>query len=68
MKYKVVWSDRYSGEPGEMEFGDVDEAQKEANTQSNRHCAATVLAYDGDESVGSISYSFGRRGETEGDI
>jgi hypothetical protein len=68
MRYTVVWSDRYTGEPGEMQFSDVDEAQKEANTQSNRLCAATVLAYEGDESVGSISYSFGRRGETEGNI
>lgn len=68
MKYQVTWSDRNTGEDHVADFDDVDAAKRDANTKSNLHCSAFVMALDGAEVVGSLSYNFGRRGEVEGDF
>lgn len=69
MSYQVTWTDKKTGEYFEADHGsDVDEACRDANTKSNLHCAAMVLNIRNGEIVGSLSYSFGRRGEVDGDM
>jgi len=69
MAYKVTWTDKKTGAYFEADHGsDVDAACRDANTKSNLHCSAVVLNLTNGEVVGSLSYSFGRRGEEDGDM
>lgn len=69
MPYQVTWTDKKTGEHCEADHGsDVDDACRDANTKSNLHCAAMVLNIRNGEIVGSLNYSFGRRGEVDGDM
>lgn len=68
MAYQVTWTDKKTGAYCEAEHSDIDEACRDANTKSNLHCSAVVLNVRCGEVVGSLNYSFGRRGEADGDM
>lgn len=69
MDYQVTWTDRITGEDHSTDHCDsLDDAKRDANTKSNLHCSAFVMAFENGENVGSLSYNFGRKGEVEGDI
>lgn len=69
MAYQVTWTDKKTGAYCETDHGsDMDGACRDANTKSNLHCSAVVLNVKNGEIVGSLGYSFGRRGEVDGDM
>ena len=69
MNYQVTWTDKNTGEDHSSDHGDsLDAAKRDANTKSNLHCSAFVMAFENGKNVGSLSYNFGRREEVEGDI
>lgn len=69
MAYQVTWTDKKTGAYCEADYGsDKDRACQDANTKSNLHCSAVVLNVENGEVVGSLAYSFGRRGEVDGDM
>lgn len=69
MTYQVMWEDRHTGEECVADHGDdIESARRDANTKSNLHCAAVVMNIENGEVVGTLGYTFGRRGEVDGDM
>lgn len=69
MTYKVTWTDRHTNEENSIDHGDdIEAARKDANTKSNLHCFAVIMNVEDGEVIGTLSYSFGRRGEFDGEM
>jgi len=68
MKYIINWTDKNTEVDCVETYTDIDEAEKEARTLSNKHGIACILAFFEDDLTGTLQYSFGRRGEVDGDL